>query len=102
MSAAVTASPDMNDEAKLDAARRARVRRFGLVLLLVVVLIVLCTVGYVVLYPSLRDPNLPPSVKGPANRRVVAVELVLAALAAAGVTHWIVRRSRRSRGSSES
>jgi hypothetical protein len=80
-----------------ETARRRRVRRFGFGLLLVVVLLLGATVGYVELFGHvLRDPNLPPTVTSSANPRVLLFEILLAAALLVGLTAFVVVIRRRS------
>lgn len=80
-----------------EEARRRRVRRFGLGLFLLVVLLAAFAVGYVELFRRvLRDPQQPPSVTGPSNARVLLFELALVAAIAVGLAAWLLRRRRGS------
>ncbi len=85
-------------DASLDeAVRRRRLRRFGLALAAVVVLLVLFAVGYVKLFDRvLADPSRPPTATAAPNPRVLTFELLLAAAIAVGATTWWVRRQRRT------
>ena len=93
-------TPDPREESRAadgddsDAARRARVRRFGLGLAAVVVLLVLSAVGYVVLFDRLlADKDAAPSTTS-LQRRVLYFELLLALALAVGATAWWVRRKK--------
>jgi hypothetical protein len=91
-------TPDPREESRADdgddgdAARRARVRRFGLGLAAVVVLLALFAVGYVVLFDRLlADKDAAPTATS-LQRRVLYFELLLALALAVGATAWWVRR----------
>lgn len=93
-------TPDPREESRAadgensDAARRARVRRFGLGLAALVVLLVLAAVGYVVLFDRLLvDKETAPSTTS-LQRRVLYFELLLALALAVGATAWWVRRKK--------
>jgi hypothetical protein len=78
-----------------DAARRRRIRRFGIGLAVLVVLLVLFALGYVTLFDRvLRDPNLPPTVTSPASPRVLRFEMALGAFVVIAVTSVILLRRR--------
>jgi hypothetical protein len=88
-------TPDPREESRAsdeEAARRARVRRFGLGLAAVVVLLALFAVGYVVLFDRLlADKDAAPTSTS-LQRRVLFFELLLALAVAVGATAWWVRR----------
>lgn len=91
-------SPRAAAEPGAEARQRARLRRFGLALAAVVLLLALFAVGYVVLFDRvLADPGLPPTPASRANPRVLIFELLLAAALAVGATAWLVRRQRSKR-----
>lgn len=76
--------PEIRDEPN-DAGQRRRVRRFFLGLLLIVLLLVVATFGYVELYGHvLRDPNVPPGARS-LNPKVVAFEIGLGVALAVGL-----------------
>lgn len=78
-----------------DAARRRRIRRFGLGLAALVVLLALFALGYVTLFDRvLRDPDLPPTVTNPASPRVLMFEMALGAFLVIAVTAVILLRRR--------
>jgi len=83
---------------------RRRVRRFGVILVVVVLALVGFTIGYVQLYGRvLRDPSMPPTVTSPTNPRVRRFEIGLVAGAAAAVVAIVlIRRSRRVGASQDS
>lgn len=90
------AAPDVTGTGG-EEARRRRVRRFGLGLLLVVVLLVGAAVGYVELFGKvLRDPSLPPTVTSSSNPRVLLFELLLVAALVVGITAVVFTKRRRS------
>jgi hypothetical protein len=80
---------------------RRRLNRFGLGLLLVVVLLIAATFGYVQLFGRvLRDPNVPPSVTSPTSPRVKLFEYALVAtIVVAGTAVLLWRQARRRRRS---
>lgn len=80
-----------------EAARRRRIRRFGLALAAGVAVLVLFAIGYVTLFDHvLADPTRPPTATAQPNPRVVIFEVLLAAALAVGATTWWVRRKGRS------
>lgn len=92
-SRAESSAPRPDDE----AARRSRLRRFGLLLASGVAGLVLFAVGYVALFDRvLVDRERPPAATS-VNPRVLAFELLLALAIAVVLTAWIVRARRGAR-----
>jgi len=80
-----------------DSDRRDQLRRFGLFLLGIVLLLAALTVGYVRFYDRfLRDPDVPPSAKG-LNPRVVTFEVTLWVVVVIVLGFMILRLLRRRR-----
>lgn len=84
------------DGATREAELRRRVRRFFLGLVLIVLLLVAATFGYVELYDHvLRDPASPPSVRA-LNPKVIGFEVALGCVVVMafglGLNHWMKKR----------
>ncbi|MSR47603.1 MAG: hypothetical protein EXS13_11170 [Planctomycetes bacterium] len=75
-----------------EAARRARVRRFGLALALGVALLALLVVGYVLLFERVLIDRSRPPTAATVNPRVMVVELLVALGAAVAITIAVVRQ----------